>query len=349
MLKTIQILAASLVFASAAYATPIYVPGDFTPEFVRLANAALSGDAATPYPGAGRDPRVAAVQVALDRAGFSVGVIDGYDNARFRKAIAAYLTARDIEVTGEPFSQVVSHLSATNGTPPLKQYTITKDDVTGPYADKIPEDYAEMAAMDKLAYTSVVEMLAERFHMDIDFLGYLNRGRPFIKPGTTVWVADIGKDMKGVRVKQIVVDVSESTVRAYDGKQRVVAHYPAALGSLQTPSPSGTHRVTKVAIDPSYTYDPTKNPQQGSNTKRLLLPAGPNGPVGNVWIGLSKPTFGLHGTPDPARLDDERSQGCVRLTNWDAQELAYLVGRGTQVVFARNWNYQDAPDQRLPR
>ncbi len=283
-----------------------------------------------------RDPRIAAIQVMLDRAGFSVGVIDGYDGENFRKAVDAYRAADGLEAGDDPLQELWNALDGKDAAPALKQYTITEEDVAGPFVDKIPEDYAEMAEMDRLAYTSVAEMLAERFHMDIDFLSFLNTDKSLDASGTSIWVADTGDDKTGVKVERIVVDVSVGKVTAYDADGNVVTHYPATIGSAQNPSPSGTHEVTAVAIDPTYTYDPSKNFQQGDNTEKLVLPAGPNGPVGSVWIDLSEPTYGLHGTPEPALIDKSASHGCVRLTNWDARELAETVVIGATVEFSRN-------------
>ena len=112
----------------------------------------------------------------------------------------------------------------------------------------------------------------------------------------------------------------------------MVASFPATIGGSGTPSPKGTHKVIKVAPNPVYGYNP-KNFVQGSNRKKLALPPGPNGPVGNIWIALSKPTFGIHGTPNPSLISKTASHGCVRLTNWDANDLGRKVQNGTVVRF----------------
>jgi len=109
--------------------------------------------------------------------------------------------------------------------------------------------------------------------------------------------------------------------------------YPATIGSEQTPSPSGTHRVKSIASDAAYYYRPDVNFRQGKNTEPLTIPPGPNNPIGSVWIDLSEPTYGIHGTPEPSKIDKTFSHGCVRLTNWDAEELARLVKKGVEVHF----------------
>ena len=113
----------------------------------------------------------------------------------------------------------------------------------------------------------------------------------------------------------------------------MIAAYPASIGSADTPSPSGLVTVERIALDPGYTYNPKVNFKQGSNDKVLAIPPGPNGPVGTVWIALSKPTYGIHGTPEPSKIGKTQSHGCIRMTNWDATELAKMTSPGVTVEF----------------
>lgn len=138
---------------------------------------------------------------------------------------------------------------------------------------------------------------------------------------------------KREKVAHIVADKSAKQVRAFDASGNLVVAYPATIGSQATPSPTGTHTVERIALDPEYTYNPKINFQQGNNDRVLRIPPGPNGPVGSVWIALSKPTYGIHGTPEPSKIGKTYSNGCIRLTNWDAQELAKLVSKGVTVEF----------------
>jgi lipoprotein-anchoring transpeptidase ErfK/SrfK len=138
---------------------------------------------------------------------------------------------------------------------------------------------------------------------------------------------------KAGAVARIVADKARKQVFAYDASDQLVASYPASIGSSDTPSPSGIHTVDRVALNPNYTYNPKINFKQGANDKVLTIPPGPNGPVGTVWIALSKPTYGIHGTPDPSRIGRSQSHGCIRLTNWDATELAKMVKPGVTVEF----------------
>ena len=147
-----------------------------------------------------------------------------------------------------------------------------------------------------------------------------------------MFVADLGSARTGKAVK-LEVDQAQGQLRAYAEDGSLLAAYPATIGSEDNPSPSGSHTVRSVVENPTYTYNPKVNFKQGSNDKVLTLPSGPNGPVGTVWIDLSEPSFGIHGTPEPARIDKTGSHGCVRLTNWDAEELSKLIAEGVPVDF----------------
>jgi lipoprotein-anchoring transpeptidase ErfK/SrfK len=151
--------------------------------------------------------------------------------------------------------------------------------------------------------------------------------------GNTIVVAQVETLPLASQIARIDVDKAKGQVLAYDPQGDLVVAYPATIGSDELPSPSGSYVVRGIAPHPTYTYDPVKNFQQGSNVKKLILPPGPNNPVGAAFIALSKPTYGIHGTPDPSKIDKTRSHGCVRLTNWNAQELAGLVKVGVPVNF----------------
>jgi lipoprotein-anchoring transpeptidase ErfK/SrfK len=274
---------------------------------------------------------ITALQVFLDRQGVSPGAIDGRMGGNVTKAVYAYQ-----KMTGQTFDPndtdaILEQLRLSGGMP-IINYTITPADAAGPYVAEIPEDYAQKATLTSLAYNSTTEMLAERFHMDEAYLKSINPGADFTVPGTIVKVINPGQTKTG-SVARIVADKGRKQVFAYDANGGLIAAYPASIGSNDTPSPSGTVTVERVAFNPGYTYNPKINFQQGGNDRILDIPPGPNGPVGTVWMALSKPTYGIHGTPDPSRIGKSQSHGCVRLTNWDATELAKMVKPGVTVEF----------------
>lgn len=277
----------------------------------------------------GQSALTAKVQVMLDRAGVSPGVIDGIRGGMSRSAIAAFERRSGLPADGVMDAQVWVALQPFAGGAMVTDYTITQADA-GELTQYIPTDYLEKANMTTLGYTSVAEKLGERFHMDEKFISALNPGVP-LSAGSTIKVIAPSKPLRA-KVASIFVEKGTNRVAAYDSEGHMVVNYPATIGSSETPSPSGTHKVRAVAMNPEYTYNPAINFTQGENTSVLTLPPGPNGPVGTVWIALTKPTYGLHGTATPSRLFVNESHGCVRLTNWDAEELAHMVQPGVTTV-----------------
>lgn len=274
---------------------------------------------------------VAAVQILMDRLGSSPGAIDGLAGSNFDKAAAAASEISGRFIDPNDKAHLDSALKATGG-PAFTQYTITENDIRQRYVSSIPADYAMKAQMPSMAYTSVREMLAERFHIDESFLQELNPQAHFSRAGEIIKVPNLVLP-KRESVARIIADKARKQIRGYNADGRLVVAYPATIGSSDNPSPSGTVQVERIALNPNYTYNPKVNFKQGSNNDILTIPPGPNGPVGTVWIALSKPTYGIHGTPDPSRIGKTSSHGCIRLTNWDAEELAKLVKPGVVVHF----------------
>lgn len=289
---------------------------------------------------------ITALQVFLDREGFSPGVIDGKMGSNVTKAIEAWQQATGEKLDPNNTEDILERLRF-NGGLPITTYTITAADAAGPYVAAIPEDYAHKAQLPHLSFTSTTEMLGEKFHMDEGYLRELNPGVDFSIPGTTIKVINPGPNKSG-KVARIIADKGRKQVLAYDDAGKLIAAYPATIGSADTPSPSGTVTVERIAFDPGYTYNPKINFQQGANDKILTLQPGPNGPVGTVWIALSRPTYGIHGTPDPSKIGKTQSHGCVRLTNWDATELGKMVSRGVTVEFVDDPGAPIAADDFAP-
>ena len=280
---------------------------------------------------AGAQPLVLKTQILLDRAGISPGAIDAFWGDNVTKAVEAYQEIKGLPASGRLDEATFAMLASADAGPVLVSYDVTAEDVSGQFGD-LPTDYAELAKLKSLHYASPLEMFGERFHMDTDLLAALNPGSTF-GAGETILVADVGTAVEGEQiVTKIRADKRTGQLIAYDSNGTMVTAYPATIGSASTPSPAGDHKVTGIAVNPVYYYDP-KNFKQGDNTEKLQLPAGPNSPVGSVWIDLTEPTYGIHGTPEPSKVDKSFSHGCVRLTNWDADELAKLVKVGAVVSF----------------
>ena len=283
------------------------------------------------------DPFIIRAEVLLARARFSPGVADGQFGTNFRHAIAAYQTAHDLPVTSTIDNATWQSLLAQPGAAPaaVRDYVITPADIAGPFAPDVGEDFVKLAAQPNgPQFANVVEALAERFHMSQALLKSLNPGVTFTTPGAHIIVVDDAPpDFAKGDVARIDVSKSAASARAYDHDGKLIAFYPATVGSTERPSPSGTHKVVGVAWNPDYTYDPKKLAWGPRAAGKLVIKPGPNNPVGMVWIDLNAPSYGVHGTPDPDKIGKTASHGCVRLTNWDAVALAHGVKPGVTVRF----------------
>ncbi|CAM4264866.1 hypothetical protein F901_03682 [Acinetobacter dispersus] len=279
----------------------------------------------------GQNPAYARAHVMLNNSHASPGAIDGSNGKNTLKAIASFQQMNGLTPTGQLTKETWDALVAKQTKPAYVEYTITDADLKGPYADSIPSDYALQAKMKGLYYTRVTEMLGEKFHMDERFLKQLNPNANFKKAGEKIIVANVRNDLPE-DIHLIVAHKGARQLYLFNSRNQMIASFPATIGSTDTPSPTGTYKVVGVAKNPYYSYSPS-NFVQGKNLKPLTLPPGPNAPVGNIWIGLSKKSFGIHGTPNPSLISKTASHGCIRLTNWDANDLGAKVRSGVTVKF----------------
>jgi lipoprotein-anchoring transpeptidase ErfK/SrfK len=288
-----------------------------------------------------KQPATADVQILLDRSGFSPGVIDGKGGSNTRKALVAFQAARGL--AGDPNGRIDAatwQALTANGPTTLAAYRITPEDVDGPFVRTIPEDMEEKSKLKALGYTSLLEMLSERFHSTPEFLRKLNPRARFAA-GETIRVPAVRQvstePVKAPEGIQVVVSKGSSTLmvlQADPGQgNRVVFFAPVTAGSEHDPLPIGDWEVKGVARNPVFNYNPDLFWDADPGHSKAKIPPGPNNPVGPVWIDLSKEHYGIHGTPEPRMIGRSLSHGCVRLTNWDVLTLAALVEPGTPVLF----------------
>jgi lipoprotein-anchoring transpeptidase ErfK/SrfK len=281
----------------------------------------------------GLEPTIVKAEVLLDRARFSPGVIDGVASDNFRKALSAFQKARQLKADGRLDAATWTKLSEGAGTPVMVQYTLKDADVSGPFTPNIPAKLEDMAKLKRLDYTGPIQLIAEKFHMDEWLLKALNPGRSFSQAGESILVADASRAPGKRPAAKIEVDKRSKSVRAIGKDGELIASYPASIGSQEKPAPTGSFKVRSIEKDPEYRYDPKFHFEGVKTQKPFTVGPGPNNPVGSIWIGLSLPTYGIHGTPEPAKVSKAYSHGCVRLTNWDVRDLASLVAKGAPVEF----------------
>jgi len=312
------------------------------PAFAGSLDAAAVNDAVRPakLPSADKvNASIVKLQVLLDRALFSPGEIDGKLGENAQKALKAFAEqngiAPDKAIAPELWDKLAS---ASEGTV-IVDYTIADADVKGPFLKKLPAKLEDMKSLKALSFTSPLEGLAEKFHMSEDLLRTINPGKSFDKAGETILVANVPSRRELPRVARLEIDKASETLKAFDASGRLLAFYPASVGSSDRPTPTGTLKVTSTSDKPTYHYNPDYKFAGVKSKEAFDIKPGPNNPVGSYWIGLSAPGYGIHGTAEPDKVSKSASHGCVRLTNWDARTLGDNLKRGTPVVFV------DAPTE----
>ena len=290
-------------------------------------------------------PSVAKVQILLDQARFSPGIIDGRWGKNTEKAVYWFQQANGIEATGRVDQQTLDALQqAAGAAEQITRRQLTEADVSGPF-ENLPEDVYARADQPCLCYESQREQLGEVFHSSPELLEQLNPDVDLnnVGAGTALHVPAVdpfhlgelpeGKYTSGGEVARVVISDGGHYVHALDDGGNILYHFPSTLGSDYAPSPTGEFTVESITFDPTWHYKPDLLTGVDPSKPDAVLPAGPNNAVGIVWMQLSKDHYGVHGTSAPETIGYATSHGCVRLTNWDAGTLGQRIPPGVPVEF----------------
>jgi lipoprotein-anchoring transpeptidase ErfK/SrfK len=301
------------------------------------------------------DRNILHVQVILDSLGFGPGVLDGKGGQSLTAALKGFQEAKGLPRTGKPDAATLRALYPYRAKRPTARFVLTREALAGPYINPLPKDYGEQAKLPTIGYATPMEKLAEMFHTQPAVLIALNSPTTRLKVGDAITVPNalpasrdydpklpdhwrqtlnmLNVDATQPVADHIVVDKSDSVLRVLDKDDRLIAQFSATMGSKYDPLPLGTWKINGADYNPKFHFNPDLFWDAKKDDEKAMLPPGPNGPVGVVWLDLSKPHYGIHGTPNPELIGRSESHGCVRLANWNAARLAMMVKPGTPVVF----------------
>lgn len=325
-MKTELLLSFAIAAALAAAYTPVASAinaATGTPLSAASVNSAVQAD---PADTGAAQAAVLRAQILLDRAHFSPGEIDAAYGGNMRKAILAYQQSKNLPANGVLDAATWSTLNKDD-VPALSDYVITEADVAGPFVT-VPTSMAGKSKLPALGYGSALEALGEKFHASPRLLRRLNASADFSRAGEKISVPNVLSPEPMPAAAKVVVDRSDASVSVLDADGRILARYPASTGSSYDPLPVGAWKIQGIARNPVFNYNPKLFWDAKASSVKAKIAAGPNNPVGVVWIDLSKEHYGIHGTPEPSKIGKTESHGCIRLSNWNADALASAVSPG---------------------
>ncbi|MBI5395423.1 MAG: murein L,D-transpeptidase [Verrucomicrobia bacterium] len=308
----------------------------------RIAALLLCASAAAWAQSTGAVHQIAAFQVALDRQLFSPGCIDDHLGTQTRAALRSWQVANELKVTGTFDDATAEKLKLD--VPALIEYQATTNDFAR--LGRAPDSWRERAAQDSMPYETMLELLAEKFHATQRFIRALNPQIPWetLNSPTNVVVPNIVTDIEPPKAQEIRINLAQKWLTVYDREGKLCAFFPCSIGRDKMKRPVGGLQVVALAPDPNYTFDPKvfpESPEAQTITSKLIVPPGPNNPVGTLWLSIGRAPgseeppltgYGIHGTPKPEDIGKTESHGCFRLANWNANRLLKMVTVGTPVI-----------------
>lgn len=320
-----------------------------------LACLPFAASAAEPAAKPPIDYTILHAQVILDHLGFSPGILDGREGQSLTAALKGFQETRGLTQSGALDRPTLWALHEYRSWRPIAKIAVPSEGLQGPFVNPMPKDPGDQAKLASLGYSRPLEKLAEMFHTTPEVLVELNPGGAGIAPGVIFnfpnavpdsrdyagdlkpeWrrtLNDLNVGAKQPEADHVVVDKSEKVLKVLDANDKLLAQFTATMGSQHDPLPLGTWKINVVDTNPKFHYNPDLFWDAKKDDEKAMLPPGPNGPVGVVWLDLSKEHYGIHGTPEPQNIGRTQSHGCIRLTNWDAARLALMVKPGTKAIF----------------
>lgn len=291
------------------------------------------------------ESKTLALQVHLDRAGYSCNTADGVWGRKGERALRRFLLDRGEKPVALAPEAAYDRYFA-DAPDPFRIETVTQADLDA--LVKIPADPDAKARLPRMGYESVREMFAERGHLSQKALARMNPGVDWsrVRPGLRLVIPDFppirdelaaaerGRPNRPKRPTAALVRVSLGNleVTAFDANGRCLGLFPCSIAASKAKvPPHGELKVTSYVAWPNYTYTPDAVPK-GKKAQRFVWPSGENCPVGVAWMGLNLPGYGIHGTPVPESIGFTGSHGCFRLANWNAARLYAMCRPGTRVV-----------------
>ena len=273
------------------------------------------------------------VQIALARQAISCGSIDGVGGHQTAVGLRAFQERAGLDTTGYLDNVTRARLILTSH--PFKQVTLTAEDLAS--LQPLGKTWLGKSQQTSLAFETALEMVAERTHAHPKLIQRLNPGINWaaITPTTVLTVPSVDRTAPLSPPANLHISLSENTLEARDEAGNLIAHFPVSIARLAEKRPEGELHVTVVIANPDYTFDPEVFPESAEARelgRKLIIPPGPNNPVGIAWIGLDRPGYGIHGTPTPEQVGRTESHGCFRLANWDAHTLLEIAYVGLPVI-----------------
>jgi len=272
-------------------------------------------------------------QVALARRAISPGSIDAALGSQTRAAISVFQGTQNLPQTGLLNTNTRAQLILDG--PLLTTYMVTTNDLAR--LQPLGKTWLAKSEQSALDYETELELVAEQGHAHPELIRRLNPGVNWtnLAAGTVLQIPAVEYPMPADKAAFVAIHLADKYLEAFDAETNLIAHFPCSIAQRVEKRPVGELHVVVVAPNPNYTLDPDlfpESPEAKTLDHKLILPPGPNNPVGVAWIGLDKTGYGIHGTPNPEQVGRTESHGCFRLANWDAEYLSKLAWIGMPVL-----------------